>query len=57
MNGINTRPKRSAMRRFWHDVTRDRQLYVLILPAFLIVLFFKAIPHKPRQKTTKPLLL
>ena len=40
MNGINTRPKRSAMQRFWHDVTRDRQLYVLILPAFLIVLFF-----------------
>ena len=40
MTGINTRPKRSAMRRFWHDVTRDRQLYVLILPAFLIVLFF-----------------
>ena len=44
MNGINTRPKRSAMRRFWHDVTRDRQLYVLILPALLIVLFFNYVP-------------
>ena len=44
MNGINTRPKRSAMRRCWHDVTRDRQLYVLILPALLIVLFFNYVP-------------
>ena len=36
--------RREAVRRLGRDVVRDRQLYLLILPAVLVVFFFNYVP-------------
>lgn len=44
MSETKTMRMQRKLRRIGHDIARDRQLYVLILPAVLVVLFFHYVP-------------
>ena len=44
MRTAGKRARQAALRRLGRDVARDRQLYLLILPAVLAVFFFNYVP-------------
>lgn len=44
MIAAGQKKRRTAIRKLGRDVARDRQLYILVLPAVLIVFFFHYVP-------------